>query len=80
MMQDIVVELVLERFNLCLCELMQFEEDAPEDRTHFLRKMLCKIRDGHVASAHMNSEEAQHAIDMLDHLLVEDKEHNHGKD
>jgi len=80
MIQDVIVELVLGKFNLCFCELVQFTEKVPEDRARFLRKMLKQIRDGKVQSPHMDSEHARSAIKMLDLLMVQYKEETDGED
>ncbi len=70
MFRDTIVEMVLNRLNLCCTELMQLEERDVNihDKTSLIKKILEKISSGAIVSPHLNREKAKSALLLIEYM------------
>lgn len=70
MFRDTIVEMVLNRMNLCCTELMQLEERDvnTSNKTALIKKILEKISSGDIISPHLNREKAKSALLLIEYM------------
>lgn len=71
MLRDSVVEILLNRFNLCCTELFQLRKKIKiEDRYSILIEVLTEIVEGKIISPHVNPSLARHMLDIMEYVEV----------
>ena len=80
MITNVIAEIVLKKFNLCVNELFQLKNNVDENNSiEFLKEILKEILSGDIKSPHINKRQAKKILNIINYTM-NDLNSNNEKD